>query len=220
MRAATSAETAVRLLEIGWNIDVREAARKIKCPVLIVHPERDMVSPVEEGRSLASLIPNCRFVQLNTENHMLLADEPAWARLYDEVHSFLAEPGNVATTRNVLPLDDLTERERAVLEGIAKGLDNAEIGQSLSLSEKTVRNHITRIFDKIRVKHRYQAIVLAREAGLGGAVSPLTRADSGQMSRTLETSTLRRDIGLNTTALARFRVSPRRASRTPARKPS
>jgi len=66
-----------------------------------------------------------------------------------------------------LPLHELTPRERAVLEGIASGLDNAEIAVLLSLSEKTVRKHITRVFDKICVEHRYQAIVLAREAGLG-----------------------------------------------------
>ena len=66
-----------------------------------------------------------------------------------------------------LPLNALTPRERAVLEGIAGGLDNTEIAASLGLSEKTVRNHITRVFDKIGVAHRYQAIVLARDAGLG-----------------------------------------------------
>jgi DNA-binding NarL/FixJ family response regulator len=72
-----------------------------------------------------------------------------------------------ATGRNALPLDKLTPRERAVLEGIVEGLDNSEIAASLELSEKTVRNHITRVFDKIGVEHRYQAIVRAREAGLG-----------------------------------------------------
>ena len=41
---------------------------------------------------------------------------------------------------------------------------------SLGLSEKTVRNHITRVFDKIGVEHRYQAIVRARDAGLGRAI--------------------------------------------------
>jgi pimeloyl-ACP methyl ester carboxylesterase/DNA-binding CsgD family transcriptional regulator len=214
MRAATSADTAVRLLEIGWGIDVRHAARKIKCPVLIVHAERDVVSPIEEGRLLASLIPNCRFVPLDTENHMLLADEPAWARFYEEVRGFLAESGYVAPRRNALPLEELTARERAVLEGIATGLDNAEIGRSLRLSEKTVRNHITRVFGKICVKHRYQAIVLAREAGLGGAS---TRPGPGHLSPTLEPSAkLRRDIGLNTTSLADATVSTRRASRAPA----
>ncbi|HEY4819691.1 MAG TPA: LuxR C-terminal-related transcriptional regulator, partial [Xanthobacteraceae bacterium] len=114
------------------------------------------------------LIPDCRFVQLDSENHMLLADEPAWARLYAEVRDFLAEPAGAAmASRNALPLGELTPRERSVLEGIADGLDNAEIAAWLCLSEKTVRNYITRLFDKICVEHRYQAIVLARDAGLG-----------------------------------------------------
>src|SRR5712675_3413278 len=146
MRAATSADTAVRLLQIGWNTDVREAARKIRCPVLIVHPERDVVVPVEEGRLLASLIPDCRFVPLDSANHVLLADEPAWARLYGEVRDFLGQSAIASVAgRNALPLDKLTPRERAVLEGIAEGLDNSEIAASLRLSEKTVRNHITRV---------------------------------------------------------------------------
>jgi len=167
-RAATSAEIAARLLEIGWNTDVREAARKIKCPVLMVHAERDAMVPIDEGRRLASLIPGCRFIQLDSENHMPLADEPAWPRLVDEVRRFLAEPcAATANGRNALPLGTLTPRERAVLEGIAEGLDNAEIAALLGLSEKTVRNHITRVFDKIGVEHRYQAIVRARDAGLG-----------------------------------------------------
>ena len=46
-------------------------------------------------------------------------------------------------------------------------MDNAQLAASLGVSEKTVRNHFTRVFDKIRVRHRYEAIVLAREAGLG-----------------------------------------------------
>ncbi|HZP70424.1 MAG TPA: alpha/beta fold hydrolase [Pseudolabrys sp.] len=164
-RAATSAEMAVRLLRIGWSVDVREAARSIRCPVLVMHPERDAVVPIDEGRLLASLIPDCRFVTLDSENHMPLAEEPAWPQLVGEMRKFLAEPE--ITTRSALPLDQLTARERAVLEGIAGGLDNGEIAASLKLSEKTVRNHITRIFDKIGVEHRYQAIVRAREAGLG-----------------------------------------------------
>jgi len=69
--------------------------------------------------------------------------------------------------RTALPLDDLTPRERSILEAIAEGLDNAEIAKLLGLSEKTVRNYITRVFDKLHVRHRYEAIVRARDAGLG-----------------------------------------------------
>jgi pimeloyl-ACP methyl ester carboxylesterase/DNA-binding CsgD family transcriptional regulator len=167
MQLATSAETAVRLLDIGWHADVSEAARKLQCPVLVIHPERDCAVPLAEGRLLASLVPDCRFVQLDSQNHMPLLDEPAWSQLIAEIRSFLATPDGSMPKPKALPLDDLTPRERAILEGIAGGLDNADIARSLGLSEKTVRNHITRVFDKIQVQHRYEAIVRARDAGLG-----------------------------------------------------
>ena len=164
---ATTAETAIELMRNGWNVDVSAAARKIKCPVLVLHAERDAVVPIEQGRLLASLIPDSRFIQLDSENHMPLANEPAWPRLVTEVITFLGQAPPGTAERHELPLDELTPRERAVLEGIAGGFDNGEIAASLGLSEKTVRNHITRVFDKIGVEHRYQAIVRARDAGLG-----------------------------------------------------
>jgi DNA-binding NarL/FixJ family response regulator len=83
------------------------------------------------------------------------------------IQSFLSKPNTSTSMRSLLPLDELTPRERAVLEAIADGLDNSDIASALGLSEKTVRNHITRVFDKIQVQHRYQAIVRARDAGLG-----------------------------------------------------
>ncbi|HSU02164.1 MAG TPA: response regulator transcription factor [Nocardioides sp.] len=62
---------------------------------------------------------------------------------------------------------DLTERERVVLGLIAAGKENGEIARQLDLSVKTVRNHASNIFAKLQVAHRAQAIVLAREAGMG-----------------------------------------------------
>jgi DNA-binding NarL/FixJ family response regulator len=62
---------------------------------------------------------------------------------------------------------ELTEREREVLSLIAAGRENAEIARELGVSTKTVRNHASNIFMKLQVAHRAQAIVLAREAGLG-----------------------------------------------------
>jgi DNA-binding NarL/FixJ family response regulator len=60
----------------------------------------------------------------------------------------------------------LTARERTVLAHIARGLNNTEISAALFISEKTVRNHITSIFDKLGVDTRARAIVIARDAGL------------------------------------------------------
>ena len=62
---------------------------------------------------------------------------------------------------------DLTGRERVVLDLIAEGKENGEIARQLGLSVKTVRNHASNIFAKLQVAHRAQAIVKAREAGLG-----------------------------------------------------
>ena len=65
----------------------------------------------------------------------------------------------------------LTPRERELVELIAQGCDNAQIGARLDLREKTVRNHITSIFAKLQVENRSQAIVLARDAGFGKRMS-------------------------------------------------
>jgi DNA-binding NarL/FixJ family response regulator len=66
------------------------------------------------------------------------------------------------------PFPMLTDREEEILGLIATGRSNAQIAQALVLSDKTVRNHITSIFSKLGLTDRAQAIVRAREAGLGG----------------------------------------------------
>jgi pimeloyl-ACP methyl ester carboxylesterase/DNA-binding CsgD family transcriptional regulator len=170
-RQSTSAEVAVRLFEATFNVEVEASARRVRCPTLLISPERDVLVPLEEGRRLARLIPGARFVPLDTNNHMPLADEPAWKRLVAEIDNFLTEqrhhPGACPER-----FADLTKRERDVLGEVAGGHDNAEIARRLELSEKTVRNHLTRVFDKIGVRHRYEAIVVAREAGFGVSGSP------------------------------------------------
>lgn len=78
----------------------------------------------------------------------------------------------VAGTRvggGAVPFPELTDREREVLDQVARGLDNLSIGRRLSLSPKTVRNHLSNILTKLQVADRSSAIVRAREAGLGGA---------------------------------------------------
>lgn len=67
------------------------------------------------------------------------------------------------------PFPELTDREREILDLVATGASNADITNRLVLSPKTVRNHITNIFSKLQVRDRADAIVRAREAGMGGA---------------------------------------------------
>jgi DNA-binding NarL/FixJ family response regulator len=73
--------------------------------------------------------------------------------------------GPAPAPSNVFP--ELTDRERKILDLLAAGLSNAEIGQRLSLAGKTVANHVSSIFAKLQVAGRAQAIIKARDAGLG-----------------------------------------------------
>lgn len=61
------------------------------------------------------------------------------------------------------PIDSLTSREKEILEGLAKGLSNKEIGQNLFLSEKTVKHYITIILQKLQVRNRVEAALLAQK---------------------------------------------------------
>jgi DNA-binding NarL/FixJ family response regulator len=122
---------------------------------------------------LATLIPGSQFVPLESRNHILMEHEPAWQQFVSTVRDFLS------TTEPTVPADssepallDLTARERAVLDLIAQGLDNAQIAERLVVSPKTVRNHITSIFSKLGITTRAQAIVRARDAGLGQTRTP------------------------------------------------
>ncbi|MCB9445699.1 MAG: response regulator transcription factor [Ardenticatenaceae bacterium] len=75
-----------------------------------------------------------------------------------------------ATSRAVIPSDDfsdLTDREREILTLIAQGESNAAIAKTLTISVKTVRNHVSNIFSKLQVADRAQAAIRARDAGLG-----------------------------------------------------
>ncbi len=63
------------------------------------------------------------------------------------------------------PLDDLTDRERQILEFVAGGLSNKEIGYQLHLTEKTVKHHMTNILQKLQVRNRVEAAMLAQRSG-------------------------------------------------------
>jgi DNA-binding NarL/FixJ family response regulator len=85
------------------------------------------------------------------------------ASIARRVAEFFAAPRSPAAE----PFPDLTERENEILELIAQGRSNGDIAGRLGITSKTVRNHVANVFNKLQVADRSQAIVRAREAGLG-----------------------------------------------------
>lgn len=166
-RLSSSPENTAVMERAFYHINVTDLAPRVSAPTLVLHPRSDASIPFEEGRLLASLIPDARFVPLDSRNHILLEEEPAWIRFLAEVHAFLgvSEPeATVAGSRSVFP--ELTARELEVLRLLAQGAGNDDIAAQLVITPKTVRNYVSRIYSKLDVDSRARAIVLAREAGL------------------------------------------------------
>lgn len=162
-KRTTTPDVATQLLMERGEVDIRELLPKVTVPTLVLHAREDEVVPLSEGRSLASAIPGAEFVQLESRNHILLADEPAWERFKAEV---LAFTGREAAAAEDPVFASLSPREREILQCVARGCTNAQIGAELFISDKTVRNHVTRIFEKLGVRTRAQAIVLAKDGRL------------------------------------------------------
>jgi DNA-binding SARP family transcriptional activator/pimeloyl-ACP methyl ester carboxylesterase len=88
-RKTTRAETAVRVFDLCGSLDVSELAPQVRAPTLVLHGRADQVIPFSTGRRIAAVLPNSRFVPLDSDNHILLADEPAWPQFLAEVEGFL-----------------------------------------------------------------------------------------------------------------------------------
>jgi pimeloyl-ACP methyl ester carboxylesterase/DNA-binding CsgD family transcriptional regulator len=164
-RRTTTPKIAAQLLQARGDIDVSDMLGAVRAPTLVLHGRDDEVCPIAEGRALASGIAGAEFVELDSKNHVLLEQEPAWRRFQDAVLEFM---GVAAPAAGEDPaFGALSSREREVLSLIAEGLANAEIAERLGISEKTVRNHVSNVFDKLGVWTRAQAIVFARDRGFG-----------------------------------------------------
>jgi pimeloyl-ACP methyl ester carboxylesterase/DNA-binding CsgD family transcriptional regulator len=165
-RRTTSPESAAGLLEARGVIDVTELLGEVRAPTLVLHSRDDYITPILEGHILAAGIPGAQFVELDSKNHVLLENEPAWGRFREAVLEFTGF--SVPAGGEDPVFGSLSPREREVLTLIKEGLGNAQIAARLSISEKTVRNHVSNLFDKLGVWTRAQAIVFAIDRGFQG----------------------------------------------------
>ena len=161
-RKTVSPELAGPLLHARAVTDVTALLPQVRTPTLALHARNDAVCPIAEGRLIATEIAGTQFVELDSRNHVLLEHEPAWQRFQEAVLDFT---GQAATGQ---AFENLSPRERETLSLLADGLSNSEIAERLGISEKTVRNHLSHLFDKLGVWSRAQAIVFARDHGFRG----------------------------------------------------
>ncbi len=162
-RISATAETAALMRLAREEVDVTDLLGQVVTPTLVLHAQDDAAVPFEQGRRVASVIPDARFVPLEGRNHILLADEPAWEVFLRELNAFL--PG--------LPRDDsiadnlLTAREAEILRGVAAGMSNRAIAQQLFVSVRTVERHMGNMYAKLGLHGKSgRAAIAARAASL------------------------------------------------------
>jgi pimeloyl-ACP methyl ester carboxylesterase len=90
-RQTTSAEGAARYFETTGEIDVVALLPKVRAATLVIHARGDLQVPLEYGRELAAGIAGAKFVALQSNNHILLDQDPATQRFFEEVSLFLAK---------------------------------------------------------------------------------------------------------------------------------
>jgi pimeloyl-ACP methyl ester carboxylesterase/DNA-binding CsgD family transcriptional regulator len=147
MRISTTPEMAGRLRDVWGELNVTDLLDQVAVPTLVAHARGEVAVPFEEGRLLATRIPNARLLPLASRNHVLLATEPAWPTFVAELNAFLG----VRPSAPTVAVEELSARELEVLGLVASGLSNEQIAEQLYLSARTVERHLSNIYVKLRV---------------------------------------------------------------------
>jgi pimeloyl-ACP methyl ester carboxylesterase/DNA-binding CsgD family transcriptional regulator len=149
-RMSTSPQNAVASRIGRQQVDISDDIPRITAPTLILQAKGDRSTTFDNAVQVSGQIAGARLVPLESRNHILLANEPAWATFLDEVTAFI-EPERRRWAGSELPLDSLSPREREVLDLCAEGRTNEEIADALTLSPRTVERHLSNIYLKLGV---------------------------------------------------------------------
>lgn len=164
-REAVTADTAVVSRQQRKLADASDLLARVDLPTLVLHALEDHMNPFHEARHLAANIRGARLVALDSSNHILLEDEPAWPVFVNEVEQFMA-PDRTTTSAPGPELDVLSGREREVLALAGRGLDNEAIATELTLSVRTVERHLQNVYLKLGLQGKNaRAAAVARLLG-------------------------------------------------------
>jgi pimeloyl-ACP methyl ester carboxylesterase/DNA-binding CsgD family transcriptional regulator len=152
-RVSTSSTNALDARRQRKRADVVDLLPRLDLPTLVLHSRDDRMNDFEDSRFLASSISGARLVVLESTNHIVLGDEPAWPVFLDEVATFLAPERRPAVPASGAPAAAmLSPRELEVLRLAAEGQDNARIAETLTLSVRTVERHLHNTYTKLGIQ--------------------------------------------------------------------
>ncbi|WP_420124348.1 alpha/beta fold hydrolase [Nakamurella sp.] len=149
LKVSVSPRTAVLARQQRMGADASALMPELTMPTLVLHSLRDRMNHFDHARHLSAGIPGARLVPLDSGNHILLADEPAWPVFVSEVRDFLAADRAREPAAAVPLARLLSGREVEVLRLAAAGRDNEEIARALTLSVRTVERHLQNIYAKL-----------------------------------------------------------------------
>jgi pimeloyl-ACP methyl ester carboxylesterase/DNA-binding CsgD family transcriptional regulator len=155
-RQSTSTKNYLAARAARYREDITAEIPKIRAPTLILHAVGDRLKTFDNATEVASLIRGSRLVPLESRNHILLEDEPAWPAFVAEVRAFM-EPermrwlasAKAAGTGEAAPREPLSGRELEVLRLAADGLANDAIAKVMGLSPRTVERHLSNAYSKL-----------------------------------------------------------------------
>ncbi len=157
MQLSMTAEMASSYLRNNFAINVRDLCAQVTVPTLVFHCRKDEMIGFEQGRKMASLIPNARFVALEAQGHILLSTEPAMRVFEAELGAFMGKSG---------PSPQLTQRQTEVLQAVAQGRTDKEVAKALALSPRTVEMHMAGAMKALGCSTRAEAVHRAGALGL------------------------------------------------------
>jgi len=158
MRLSMTPDIAERHLRCNYSIDVKAECALVQCPTLVFHARDDQMVTLDQGRKIVAWIPGARFVELDSDSHILPARHEAGRMFIAETIEFLGG-GRPDKPR-------LSRRQTQILGLVAQGMTDKQVARELGLSPRTVEMHVALALRALSCANRAEAVHRAEKEGL------------------------------------------------------